>query len=93
MYKRISSKNIPMGQASAHGMSQILIEIIIAGFSYEIDLVYLYDAVRKFKGYLKLLTQALQRLAEKRLKNKRSKCKFLRKRVNVLGHIRSEIGF
>ena len=88
-------KRLPMGLVSAPGAFQNLMELIFAGLSYEVALVYLDDVVffgRDFKEPLKRLELVLQRLSENGLKINRSKCNFFQKRVSFLGHIISESG-
>ena len=88
-------KRLPMGQASAPGAFQNLMELIFAGLSYEVALVYLDDVIvfgRNFEEHLKRLELVFQRLSENGLKLKGSKCNFVQKRVSFLGHIISESG-
>ena len=88
-------KRLPMGLASAPGAFKNLMELIFAGLSYEVSLVYLDDVIvfgRNFEEHLKRLELVFQRLSEKRLKIKGSKCNFLQKRVRLFGHIISESG-
>ena len=89
-------KRLPMGLASAPGAFNNLIELIFAGLSYEVALVYLDDVIvfgRTFEEYLKRLELVFQRLSENGLKIKGSKCNFFQKRVSFLEHIISESGF
>ena len=85
-----------MGPASAPGAFQNLIELVFAGLSYELALVYLDDVFifgRNFDEHLKQLELVFQRSAENRLKIKGSKCNFFSKKgVSVSGHIISESG-
>ena len=88
-------KRLPMGLASAPGAFQNLMELIFAGLSYEVALVYLDDVIvfgRNFEEYLKRLELVFQRLSENGLKIKGTKCNFFQKRVSFLGHIISEGG-
>ena len=75
-------KRLPMGLASAPGAFQNLMELVFAGLSYEIALVYLDDVIvfgRNFEEHLKRLELVFQRLLENGLKIKRSKCNFFPK--------------
>ena len=84
-----------MGLASAPGAFQNLMDLVFAGLSYEVVLVYLDDVSvfgRNFEDYLKRLELVCQRLSENGLKIKRSKCNFFQKRVSFLVHIISESG-
>ena len=59
-------------------------------------LVYLDDVIvfgRNSDEHLKRLELVFQRLVENGLKIKGSKCNFVQKRVSLLGHILSKIGF
>ena len=88
-------KGLAMGLASAPGALQNLMELIFAGLSYEVALVYLDDVIvfgRNFEEHLKRLELVFQRLSENGLKIKGSKCNFFQKRVSFLGHIISESG-
>ena len=88
-------KRLPMGLASAPGVFQNLMELIFAGLSYEVALVYLDDVIvfgRNFEEHLKRLELVFQRLSENGLKIKGSKCNFFQKRFSFLGHIISESG-
>ena len=81
--------------ASAPGAFQKLMELIFAGLSNEVALVYLDDVIvfgRNFEEHLKRLELVFQRLSENGLKIKRSKCNFFQKRFSFLGHIISENG-
>ena len=84
-----------MGLASAPGAFQNLMELIFAGLSYEVVLVYRDDVIvfgRNFEEHLKRLELVFQRLSENGFKIKGSKCNFFQKRVSFLGHIISESG-
>ena len=86
-------KRLPMGPASAPGTFQNLMELIFAGLSYEVALVYLDDVIGKnFEEHHKRLELVFQRLLENGLTIKGSKCNFFQKRVSFLGHIISESG-
>ena len=57
-------KRLPMGLASAQGAFQHLVELIFAGLSYEVALVYLDDVIvfgRNFEEHLKRLELVFQR--------------------------------
>ena len=71
-----NEKRLPMGLASAPGAFQNLMELIFAGLSYEVTLVYLDDVIvfgRNFEEHLKRLELVFQRLSENGLKIKGSK--------------------
>ena len=73
-------KRLPIGLASAPGAFQNLMELIMAGLSYEVALVYLDDIIifgRSFEEHLNCLDLVLGRLKDAGLKIKGSKCRFL----------------
>ena len=72
-------KRLPMGLASAPRAFQNLLELIMAGLSYEVTLVYLDDIIifgRSFEEHLNRLGLVLGRLKDAGLKIKGSKCGF-----------------
>ena len=76
-----------MGQVSAPGAFQHLVELVFAGFSYEMALVHLDDVMvlgRNFDEHLKRLELAFKRLTENGVKIKGSKCNFLPKACQLL---------
>ena len=88
-------KRLPMGLTSAPGAFQNLMELILAGVSYEVALIYLDDIIifrKSFEEHLSRLELLLCRIKEASLKIKGSKCRFFQKRINFLGHIISKDG-
>ena len=88
-------KRLPMGLASAPGAFQNLMELIMAGLSYEVALVYLDDIIifgRSFKRHFNHLDFVLARLKDAGLKIKGSKCRFFQEKIHFLGHIASNQG-
>ena len=86
---------LPMGLASAPGAFQNSMELIMAGLSYEVALVYLDDIItfgRSFKEHLNRLDLVLGRLKDAGLKIKDSKCRFFQEKTHFLGHIVSNQG-
>ena len=76
-----------MGLTSSPGVFQHLKEIIFAGFSYEMALVYLDDVIvfgGNFYKQRKPLEVVFQRLAENGIKFKRSKFNFFPKACQFL---------
>ena len=72
-------KRLPTGVASAPGDFQNLIELMMAGLSYEVALVYLDDIIifgRSFEEHLNRLDLVLGRLKYARLNINCSKCRF-----------------
>ena len=71
-------KRLPMGLASAPGAFQNSMELIMAGLSYEVALVYLDDGMifgRSFEEHCSRLYLVLGRLKDAGLKTKGSKCR------------------
>ena len=88
-------RRLPMGLASAPGAFQSLMELIIAGLSYEVALVYLDDIIifiRSFEEHLNRLDLVFVRLKDALLKIKGSKCSFFQEKIHFLGHIVSNQG-
>ena len=88
-------KRLPMGLTSAPGAFQNLMELILAGLSYEVALIYLGDIVifgKSFEEHLSRLELVLCRIKEAGLKIKGSKCHFFHKHIHFLGHIISKGG-
>ena len=83
-------KRIPMGLASAPRAFQNLMELIMAGLSYDVALVYLDDIIifgRSFEEHFNRLDLVLGRLKDAGLKIKSSKCRFFLEKIHFLGHI------
>ena len=88
-------KRLPMGLASAPGAFQNLMDLIMAGLSYEVAVVYLVDIIifgRSFEEHLNCLDLVLGRLKDTGLKIKGSKCRFFQEKIHFLGHIVSNQG-
>ena len=74
---------------------QNLMELILAGLSYEVALIYLDDIIifeKSFEEHLSRLELVLCCIKEAGLKIKGSKCRFFQKRIHFLGHIISKDG-
>ena len=77
-------KSLPMGLTSAPGVFQNLMELILAGLSYELALVYLDEIIifgKSFEERLSRFELVLYRIMEASLKIKGSKCRFFQKRI------------
>ena len=88
-------KRLPMGLASAPGAFQNLMELIMAGLSYEVALVYLDDKIifgRSFDEHLNRRDLVLGRLKDAAFKIKCSNCRFFQEKIHFLGHIVSNQG-
>ena len=88
-------KRLPMGLTSAQGAFQNLMDLILAGLSYEVALIYLDDIIifgKSFEEHLSRLELVLCRIKEAGLKIKGSKCRFIQKRIHFSGHIIAKEG-
>ena len=88
-------KRLPIGLASAPGAFQNLLELIMAGLSYEVALVYLDDIVifgRSFEEHLNRPDLVLGRLKDAGLKMQGSQCRFFQEKIHFLGHTVSNKG-
>ena len=88
-------KRLPMGLTSAPGAFQNLMELILAGLSYEVALIYLDDIIifgKSFEEHLSRLELVFCRIKQAGLKIKGSKGRFFQKRIHFLGHIISKDG-
>ena len=88
-------KRLPMGLASVPGAFQNLMELIMAGLSDEVALVYLDDTIifsRSFEEHLNRLDLVLGRLKDAGLKITGSECRFFQEKIHFLGHIVSNQG-
>ena len=76
-------KRLHMGLASAPGAFQNLMELVMAGLSYEMALVYLDDIIifgRPFEEHLNRLDLVLGRLKDAGLITNGSKCRLFQKK-------------
>ena len=83
------------GLCNAPSTFERLMERVLAGLHWETLLVYLDDIIvwgRTLPEALSRLETVLQRLREAGLKVKPSKCQFLKRSVNFLGHVVSAEG-
>ena len=86
---------LSMGLANAPGQFQRLMDLILAGLTFECCLVYLDDIIcysRTFEEHLTRLGTIFDRLAKANLKLKASKCQLFQTEVHFLGHIVSRQG-
>ena len=86
---------MPFGVTCAPSVFQRLMDLVLAGLSYEYCLVYLDDIIiyaRTFDEHLRRLEAVFSRLRWARLKLKPSKCSLLQRKVSFLGHNVSEAG-
>jgi len=83
-------KTMPFGLCNAGATFQRLVDMVLAGVSYEICLAYLDDVVlfsRTIAEHFDRLKVVLSRLQGAGLKLKPSKCFMLQKSVTFLGHL------
>ena len=88
-------KVMPFGLCNAPATFERLMEIILAGLSWQICLIYLDDVIvhgKTFESMLSNLDTVLGRMQEAGLKLKPRKCSLFKKEVEYLGHIVSSCG-
>ena len=86
---------MPFGLTNASATFQRLMETVLAGLVRKICFVYLDDILiigKTFEDHLENVARVLDRLQEAGLKLKPSKCNFLLKQVQYLGHTISDRG-
>jgi len=86
---------MPFGLCNAPSTFQRLMELVLAGLSWEVCLAYLDDVVifgRTWEEHLERLRIVLIRLREAHLKLHPKKCQFFRKCIVFLGHVISNSG-
>jgi transposase InsO family protein len=86
---------MPFGLTCAPSVFQRLMDLVLAGLSYDICLVYLDDIIiysNDFSEHLRRLEAVFERLRLAKLKLKPSKCNLLQRRVSFLGHVISGEG-
>ena len=88
-------RKMPFGLCNAPATFQRLMDVVLAGLSYEICLVYLDDIIifsTDIDTHLIRLRTIFERLRQSNLKLKPSKCSLLRQKVCFLGYIVSKDG-
>ena len=88
-------EKMPFGLSNAPATFQRLMETVLAGLVRNICYVYLDDILiigKTFEEHLKNIARVLDRLQEAGLKLKPSKCHFLLRQVQYLGHTISDQG-
>jgi len=86
---------MPFGLTCAPSVFQRLMDMVLAGLSYETCLVYLDDVIvfgSTFEELLHRTEVVFQRIQSAKLKLKPSKCSFFRREVSFLGFIVSADG-
>ena len=86
---------MPMGLRNSGATFQRLMDMVMAGLTFEVCLVYLDDIVvfsKTLEEHLQRLEMVLQRLVDTGLKLKPSKCRMLQRRIVFLGHVVTEDG-
>ena len=86
---------MPFGLCNAPATFQWLMENVLAGLARDKCLVYLDDILvigQTFEEHLTNLREVFSRLRRAGLKLKPTKCKLLRKEVDILGHVVSRQG-
>jgi hypothetical protein len=90
-----SFRVMPIGLCNAPVTFQRLMDVILAGVSFEACLVYLDDIIvfsKDIATHLERLEMLFERLRRANLKIKPSKCQFLRSSVDFLGYVVSSQG-
>ena len=88
-------KVLSFGLANAPSLFQRIMDLVLAGLSWECCLVYVDDIVvfsKTFEQHIVRLTEVFNRLSGAGLKLKPNKCKLFQRRVTFLGHIVSGDG-
>lgn len=88
-------KVMSFGLCNAPSQFSRLIEMVLAGLSWEVCLAFLDDIIvfsKDFEQHLERLQLVFDRLMQANLKLKPSKCKLFQTRVQFLGHVISKDG-
>ncbi len=86
---------MPFGLCNAPATFQRLMEVVLAGLTRKSCMVYIDDILifsKSLEGHFTHLEQVMDRLDRAGLRLKAKKCKFLRRRVEYLGHVISQEG-
>ena len=86
---------LPFGLSSAGSIFSELMNKTLAGIQHKFAMAYLDDVIifsRTFEDHLEHVEAVFSRLRDAGLKLKMSKCDFLKREVNYLGHIVSASG-
>ena len=86
---------MPFGLTCVPSVFQRLMDMVLAGLSYETRLVYLDDVIvfgSTFEELLHRTEVVFQRIRDAKLKLKPSKCSFFRREVSFLGFLVSAAG-
>jgi len=88
-------KVLSFGLCNAPSQFARTMELVLAGLTYDICLIYLDDILifsRTFEEYCQRLSQVFDRLERQTLRLKASKCHLFQGKVTFLGHVVSERG-
>jgi len=88
-------KVLSFGLCNAPSQFARTMELVLAGLTYDICLIYLDDILifsRTFEEHCQRLAQVFTRLERQTLRLKASKCHLLQPKVAFLGHVISEAG-
>ena len=86
---------MPFGMVNAPAIFSELMNDVLRGIQYKFTIAYLDDILiysKTFEEHVEHVEAVFTRLRDARLKLKMSKCEFLKKEVNYLGHIVSPSG-
>ena len=88
-------KVLSFGLCNAPSQFAHTMELVLAGLTYDICLIYLDDILifsRTFEEHCQWLSQVFDRLERQTLRLKASKCHLFHEKVTFLGHVVSERG-
>ena len=88
-------KVLSFGLANSPSVFQRLMDLVLAGMTWETCLVYIDDVIvfsKTFDEHVVRLSAVLQRIRNAGLKLKPSKCRLFQRRVVFLGHVLSDEG-
>jgi len=88
-------KVLSFGLCNAPSQFAHTMELVLAGLTYDICLIYLDDILifsRTFEEHCQRLSQVFDRLERQTLRLKASKCHLFQEKVTFLGHVVSERG-
>ena len=83
-------KVMPFGLTNAPAVFQRLMDVVLAGLTWEVCLVFLDDVIvfsDTFERHIERLSLVFERLRKANLKLKPEKCRLFHKRIHFLGHV------
>ena len=86
---------MPFGLTNSPATCQRLVEVVLAGLTWEFCMVYIDDIVvfsRSSSDHISQLRQVFERLEKANLRFNSKKCSFAKAEFEILGHICSKTG-